>query len=86
MSGAPAGAATGVNDNDRDATSRDGDGPSPGSYLARLAARTAATGTVLCLGLDPDPAALPPGFAPDVRGIEAFAELLIDAALPTPPP
>src|SRR6185369_4228329 len=30
------------------------------SYLARLAARSAATGTVLCLGVDPDPAALPP--------------------------
>ena len=29
-------------------------------YLGRLAARSAATGTVLCLGIDPDPAALPP--------------------------
>ena len=33
------------------------------TYLERLAARSAATGTVLCLGLDPDPAALPPGFS-----------------------
>lgn len=53
-----------------------------GSYLDKLAARTAATKTVLCLGLDPDPTALPAGFAPDVRGIEAFARLVLDAALP----
>jgi orotidine-5'-phosphate decarboxylase len=51
-------------------------------YLDRLAARSAAAGTVLCLGLDPDPAALPAGFSPDVSGIEAFAGLLLDAALP----
>lgn len=51
-------------------------------YLDRLAARTAAVGSVLCLGLDPDPRALPAGFSPDVRGIEAFAGLLLDAALP----
>jgi orotidine-5'-phosphate decarboxylase len=51
-------------------------------YLERLAARSAATGTVLCLGLDPDPAALPPGFAADVRGVEAFARLVLDAAAP----
>ena len=30
-----------------------------GGYLERLAARSAAVGSVLCLGLDPDPAALP---------------------------
>jgi orotidine-5'-phosphate decarboxylase len=50
------------------------------SYLERLAARTSRTGSVLCLGLDPDPAALPHGFAPDVRGIEAFSRLVLDAA------
>ena len=58
---------------------------SPGTrptYLERLAARSAAAGTVLCLGIDPDPAALPPGFTPDLRGIEAFARLVLDAALP----
>jgi orotidine-5'-phosphate decarboxylase len=53
-----------------------------GSYLDRLGARTAATRTVLCLGLDPDPAALPPGFSRDVAGVEAFAALVLDAALP----
>jgi orotidine-5'-phosphate decarboxylase len=53
-----------------------------GSYLARLAARTAATRTVLCLGLDPDPASLPPGFPRDLAGVEAFSRLLLEAAMP----
>lgn len=52
------------------------------AYLDRLADRSAATGTVLCLGLDPDPASLPPGFGADVGGIEAFARLVLEAALP----
>jgi orotidine-5'-phosphate decarboxylase len=50
-------------------------------YLTRLAERTAATGTVLCLGLDPDPASLPAGFSADVAGVEAFAALILDAAV-----
>lgn len=53
-----------------------------GTYLERLAARTAVTGTTLCLGLDPDPAALPAGFSRDVVGIERFAAIVLDAALP----
>ena len=52
------------------------------AYLERLAARSARTGTVLCLGLDPDPATLPSGFPADVAGIEAFCALLIEACLP----
>jgi orotidine-5'-phosphate decarboxylase len=52
------------------------------SYLERLADRSATTRTVLCLGLDPDPTALPPGFAPDLSGIERFAALVLDAAGP----
>jgi orotidine-5'-phosphate decarboxylase len=52
------------------------------THLDRLAARSAATGTVLCLGLDPDPAGLPPGFSPDLGGVEAFAGLVLRAALP----
>ena len=52
------------------------------TYLERLAARSAATGTVLCLGLDPDPATLPPGFEANLHGVEAFASLVLDAALP----
>ncbi len=54
----------------------------PGTYLERLAARSAAVGSVLCLGIDPDPATLPAGFTPDVRGIERFALLLVEAAAP----
>jgi orotidine-5'-phosphate decarboxylase len=52
------------------------------SYLEQLAARSAIAGTALCLGLDPDPGALPVGFRPDVGGIERFAALALDAALP----
>jgi orotidine-5'-phosphate decarboxylase len=51
-------------------------------YLERLAERTAATGTVLCLGIDPDPAGLPPGFPPTIAGVERFARLLVEAAAP----
>ena len=54
-----------------------------GTYLTRLAARQATTGTVLCLGLDPDPASLPEGFSPDLAGVEAFAGLVLDTALPS---
>jgi orotidine-5'-phosphate decarboxylase len=51
-------------------------------YLDRLAERTARVGSCLCVGIDPDPAALPEGFSADVRGVEAFANLLLDAAGP----
>src|SRR4029077_2154836 len=52
------------------------------TYLERLAARTAAVGSVLCLGLDPDPARLPAGFSADVAGVERFVVLVIEAAGP----
>ncbi|HEY3162944.1 MAG TPA: orotidine-5'-phosphate decarboxylase [Candidatus Limnocylindrales bacterium] len=55
----------------------------PTGFLGRLAERSAATGTVLCLGIDPDPEALPDGFARDLRGVEAFARLLLEAAGPS---
>ncbi len=51
-------------------------------YLDRLAARTSATRTVLCLGLDPDPDALPAGFPPTLEGVERFSRMLLEAALP----
>ena len=57
-------------------------GAAESSYLDRLATRSAATGTVLCLGIDPDPDALPDGFTRDLRGVEAFARLLLEAAGP----
>ncbi len=37
---------------------------------------------MLCLGIDPDPTALPAGFEPDLRGVERFAALLVEAAAP----
>ena len=52
------------------------------SYLERLGARSRATDTVLCIGLDPDPDALPEGFSPDLDGVERFATLILEAASP----
>jgi orotidine-5'-phosphate decarboxylase len=37
---------------------------------------------VFCLGLDPEPSTFPEGFSRDLAGVERFAALLIDAALP----
>jgi orotidine-5'-phosphate decarboxylase len=51
-------------------------------YLERLGARTAATHTVLCLGVDPDPDRLPAGFPATLAGIERFAALIVEAAMP----
>jgi orotidine-5'-phosphate decarboxylase len=56
-------------------------GPAAG-YLEKLGARTRRVGSVLCLGLDPDADALPAGFSRDVHGIERFAAVVLDAALP----
>ena len=56
--------------------------PLTAPYLERLADRSAATGTVLCLGLDPDPASLPAGFGADLAGLERFATLVLEAAIP----
>lgn len=49
-------------------------------FLQRLAARAVATGSVLCLGLDPDPALLPAGFPRDIVGVERFCALVLEAA------
>jgi orotidine-5'-phosphate decarboxylase len=51
-------------------------------YLERLGARIAATRAVLCVGVDPDPAALPDGFPPTLAGVERFARLIVEASLP----
>ena len=51
-----------------------------GSYLERLAARSSEARTVLCVGIDPDPTALPPAFTQDVAGLERFSLLLAAAA------
>jgi orotidine-5'-phosphate decarboxylase len=52
------------------------------SYLERLGARTRTVGSVLCVGVDPVPDAMPPGFSRDLAGVERFCEVLLDAALP----
>ncbi|MHB8891691.1 MAG: orotidine-5'-phosphate decarboxylase, partial [Candidatus Limnocylindrales bacterium] len=52
------------------------------TYLARLGARIAATRAVLCVGVDPDPAALPVGFPATLAGVERFARLIVEASLP----
>jgi orotidine-5'-phosphate decarboxylase len=52
------------------------------SYLERLAARTRTVGSVLCVGLDPVPEALPAGFPATLAGVERFCEVLLEAALP----
>lgn len=53
------------------------------TYLDRLAARSVAVGSMLCLGIDPEPASLPPGFPPNLAGVARFAELLLEAAGPS---
>jgi len=52
------------------------------SYLERLGARTGSIRSVLCLGVDPVPEALPRGFSRDLAGVERFCEVLLDAAMP----
>ncbi len=49
------------------------------SYLDRLAERSAAVRTVLCVGIDPTAELLPAGFSRDVAGIERFARLIVEA-------
>lgn len=52
------------------------------TYLERLAARTRATRSVLCVGIDPEAGALPPKFPATLAGVEAFARLVLEASLP----
>jgi orotidine-5'-phosphate decarboxylase len=50
-------------------------------FIARLGRRVDAVHNTLCLGLDPDPQALPEGWSRDIRGVERFAALLLDTCL-----
>ncbi len=52
------------------------------TYLERLAMRTRQVGSVLCVGVDPQPENLPEGFPPTLAGVERFCELLLAAAVP----
>lgn len=49
-------------------------------FLERLTRRVEVVRSTLCLGIDPDPEALPVGWPKDVSGVERMANLLIDAA------
>jgi orotidine-5'-phosphate decarboxylase len=51
------------------------------TYLERLAARTAKVNSVLCVGVDPQPLALPDGFPATLAGVERFCEVLLDASV-----
>ena len=53
-----------------------------GQYVELLAARTKAVGSVLCVGLDPDPASVPSSLGTGLAGLERFASLILEAALP----
>jgi len=53
-----------------------------GNYLERLGARIRATGSVLCLGLDPDPGSIPASFGVGLEGVERFTMLLAEVASP----
>jgi len=52
------------------------------AFLARLARRTAAAGTVLCVGIDPTPEMLPDGWPEGLAGVERMARLIVEAAAP----
>jgi orotidine-5'-phosphate decarboxylase len=51
-------------------------------YLAALAERSVAVGSVLCVGIDPAPDAVPNGFSAGLAGVERFARLIVEAAAP----
>jgi len=55
---------------------------SRGRYLDRLGARVLATRSVLCVGIDIEPGALPAGFAPNLEGVATFSRLVLEAAAP----
>lgn len=48
-------------------------------YLELLAASCARVGNRLCVGIDPDPAQLPPEYAASVAGLRSWVTLLIEA-------
>lgn len=54
--------------------------PTEAPFPQRLGDRIERTGTLLCLGMDPDPEALPAGFTRDLRGVEEFGRLLLRSA------
>jgi orotidine-5'-phosphate decarboxylase len=51
-----------------------------GGYLHRLGTRIARTRSALCLGIDPDPRAIPASLGNGVTGLERFALLILESA------
>jgi orotidine-5'-phosphate decarboxylase len=51
----------------------------PPDFVSTLRQRAAAVGSWLCLGLDPDPALLPPSVAPTPAGVVDFCRSIIEA-------
>jgi orotidine-5'-phosphate decarboxylase len=51
-------------------------------FLVRLARRSGAARTVLCVGIDPTPEMLPAGWPTGLPGIERLAHLIMEAAAP----
>ena len=49
------------------------------SFVAKLAAAVNGRRSWLCVGLDLDPARLPPGFSADAAGVQACARAIIEA-------
>ncbi len=52
------------------------------TFLQKLHRITASRGLGLCVGLDPDPGKLPPGFSPDLDGISRFLFEAVRVASP----
>ncbi len=52
------------------------------AFLERLGARSAACGSVLCVGIDPLAEALPDGYPAGVAGVERFARVIVEATAP----
>ena len=48
--------------------------------VERLRGRLERLGAPLCLGIDPNPQALPEGLTPDIKGVESFARGLLEVA------
>lgn len=51
----------------------------PSGFLAKLEAAQQRSQTLLCVGLDPDPARFPAGFARDASAIRAFNRAIVEA-------
>jgi orotidine-5'-phosphate decarboxylase len=54
-----------------------------GDYLDRIASSSARVGAPLCIGIDPDPAAIPERFRSSATTIGSWVDLLIEATSPS---